>query len=206
MSNDQEAGSGPSYDAEQDVEQRMRLATPEHTTRGILFLGTLKAIRDLGGDEELVRSCVEACGEKEFVEFFNYPTRALLQVLATAARGLTTRYGSFEEVLRQIGWRTGHSYMGSIVGRSAQLVSAAGAMRLMRILEELYKVSMAYAEPTVAWKGPKRGVLFVQRTFTPLAYHEGGALAIGSFLGMKGVEAHARPTGALSIELEVSWE
>jgi uncharacterized protein (TIGR02265 family) len=206
MSDDREAGSGPSYNAEQDLEQRLSLATPEHTTRGILFLSTLKTVRELGGDDEMVRRCLEATGETKFLEFFNYPTRALLLLLAAAARLLSTRYGSFERVLRQIAKRTAESYITSVVGRSAQLVSPTDPMRLVRTLEELYKVSMVYAEPTVLWKGPKRGVLAVQRTFTPLAYHEEGAIAIGTRLGLKNVEARARATGALSIELEVSWD
>jgi uncharacterized protein (TIGR02265 family) len=206
MNDETKAGSGPSYDAEQDLQQRLRLVKPEHTTRGILFLATLKTVRELGGDEAMVRSCREASGESEFLEFFNYPTRALLQLLDAAARLLSARYGSYEEVLRQIGRRGGDSYMASVVGRSAQLVSATDPMRLMRTLEELYKISMTYAAPTVIWKGPKRGVLAVQRTFTPLPYHEGGALTIGAWLGLKNVEARARATGALSIELELSWD
>jgi uncharacterized protein (TIGR02265 family) len=206
MSDDWEAGSGPSYDAEQDLERRLRLATPEHTTRGILFLSTLETVRELGGDEEMVRSCLVASGEREFLEFFNYPTRALLQLLAVAARSLSARYGSYEEVLRQIARRTGRSYITSVVGRSAQLVSPTDPMRLVRTLEELYKVLMVYAVPKVSWKGPKRGILSIQRTFTPLVYHEEGAIAIGTLLGLKNVEAHARATGPLSIELEVSWE
>jgi uncharacterized protein (TIGR02265 family) len=206
MSEETEAGSGPSYDAELDLEQRLRLVTPEHTTRGILFLSTLKTVRELGGDEELVRSCLAASGEQEFVEFFNYPTRALLQMLAVAARALSARYGSFEDVLRQLARRTSESYSASVVGRSAQLVSPTDPMRLVRTLQELYKVSMAYSEPTVTWKGPRRGVLIVQCTFTPLVYHEAGALTLGARLGLKNVEARARATGPLSIELELSWE
>lgn len=205
MSDETGEGRGPPYDAEQDMENRLRLATPEYTTRGILFLATLTTVRELGG-EEMARRCLEASGEAEFVEFFNYPTRALLEMLATAARQLSARYGSYEEVLRRLGRRSAELYMASVVGRSAQLVSAADPMRLVRTLEELYKVSMAYSAPAVVWKGPQRGVLIVQRTFTPLPFHEGGAVTIGASLGLKNVEARARATGPLSLELEISWE
>ncbi|MFE8595431.1 TIGR02265 family protein [Archangium violaceum] len=205
MSDETGEGRGPSYDAREDLESRLRLATPEYTTRGILFLATLASVRELGG-EAMVKRCVEASGESEFVEFFNYPTSALLRMLGTAAGLLGASLGGYAEVLRYIAKRTVETYMTSVVGRSAQLVSSTDPMRLVRTLEALYKVSMVYSEPTVVWKGPKRGVLTVQRTFTPLAYHEGGALTLGAMLGLKNVEAYARPTGPLSLELEISWE
>jgi len=205
MSDETGEGRAPSYDAEQDLASRLLLATPEYSTRGILFLATLTTVRELGG-EEMVKLCREASGEKEFVEFFSYPTHALLRMLGAAARLLSARYGGYREVLWLIGKRTAELYMTSVVGRSAQLVSATDPMRLVRTLEELYKVSMSYCSPAVVWKGPKRGVLSVQRSFTPLPFHEGGAVTIGVLLGLKNVEARARPTGPLSLDLELSWE
>src|SRR6476661_1781694 len=103
MKGEPEADSGPAYDAEQDIERRLRLATPEHTTRGILFVATLRTVRELGADEAMVRSCQEASGESEFVDFFNYPTSSLLRLLAAAARVLSPRYGGMEGALRQLG-------------------------------------------------------------------------------------------------------
>jgi uncharacterized protein (TIGR02265 family) len=207
MSNDTQLGSSPAYDAEQDLAQRLSLATPEHTTRGILFMATLRSLRDLGADDETVRQCLEACGETQFIEFFNYPTSALLRLLAAASRALIPKYGSFEESLRQIAWLSGDMYMASTVGRSAQqLMGGADPMQWVRALQALYKVVMVYAEPSVIWMGPKRGVLAVQRTFTPLPYHEGGALAIAKRLGVQNVRVRARNTGPLSIELDFSWE
>jgi uncharacterized protein (TIGR02265 family) len=207
MSDDTQVGSGSVYDAEQDLSHRLSLATPEHTTRGILFMATLRSLRELGADEAAVRGCLEECGEKEFVEFFNYPTSALLRLLGAAARVLTPKYGSFEESLRQIGWLSGDIYMASTVGRSAQqLMGGADPMQWVRALQALYKVVMVYAEPSVIWMGPRRGILAVQRTFTPLPYHEGGALAIAKRLGVQNVRVRARNTGPLSIELDFSWE
>jgi uncharacterized protein (TIGR02265 family) len=105
MSDEPEGGNPSPYDVELDLEQRLRLATPEHTTRGVLFTATLNMVRELGGDEALVRYCQEASGAKEFLDFFNYPTSSLLRLLAAAARGLSGRYGSIEEALRQLGWK-----------------------------------------------------------------------------------------------------
>jgi uncharacterized protein (TIGR02265 family) len=184
----------------------LSLATQEHTTRGILFMATLRSLRELGADEATVRSCLEESGETEFIEFFNYPTSALLRLLRVAALVLSPRYGGMEEALRQLGWKSGESYMASTVGRSAQqLMGGADPMQWVRTLEALYKVLMVYAEPLVIWMGPKRSILAVDRTFTPLPYHEGGALAVAARLGVQNVKVRARATEGLSIELDLSW-
>ncbi|QRN95658.1 DUF2378 family protein [Archangium violaceum] len=206
MHDERKADSGASSDVERDLEQRLRLVTPRHTTRGILFKATLKAVRELGGTEDVVRQCLEATGEKEFLDFFNYPTSALLRLLTAAGRGLSSRYGSVEESLRQLGWKSGESYMASVVGRSAQLMNGTDPKQWVGTLQTLYKVVMPYGEPTVHWRGPKRSILAIQCTFTPLPYHEGGALAIAGRLGVENVRARARPTGELSIDLDLSWD
>ena len=206
MSDDTEAGKDPLYDAERDLEERLRLVTPEFTTRGFLFTATLKTVRDLGGDEAMVQRCLEACGEKDFVDFFSYPTSTLLKLMLAAGRVLGPQYGGFEQALRRIGGKAAESYMSSAVGRSAQLLVGADPKQLVTTLQALYKVVMTYAEPSVVWTGQKSGILVVQRTFTPLPYHEGGALVIADRLGLKNVKVRARNTGALSIEMDVSWE
>ena len=79
-------------------------------------------------------------------------------------------------------------------------------MLFVRTLQSIYKIFMEYAEQSVVWMGPKKGILAVQRTFTPLPFHEGGALAMAARLGVKNAKVRARSTGPLSLELEVSWE
>ncbi len=206
MNDEREATSGASYDVEQDLERRLRLATPQHTTRGILLKATLKAVRELGGTEELVQHCLEVSEEREFLDFFHYPTSTLVRVLTAAARGLSTTYGSVEESLRHIGRLSGESYMASAVGRSAQLMTGTDPKQWVSALQALYKVVMPYVEPVAQWKGPRRRIITLPCTFTPPVYHEGGALAISRRLGVENVRAHARPTGPLSIELDLSWE
>ncbi|HEX8436906.1 TIGR02265 family protein [Archangium sp.] len=201
-----DADSECSYDAEQDLEQRLLLVPPETTTRGFLFSSILKAVRELGGDEQVVQSCLEASGEKEFVELFNYPTRALLQMLAAAARGLSPRYGSVEEALRQLGRKGGASNMASSMGRSAQLMTQGDPKKLLATMQVLYGIAMTYSEPTVVWKGPKRGVLVIHQTYTPLPYHVGGAQETARWLGLEKVKVRGRTTGVLSLELDFSWD
>lgn len=204
MSSESNPSSDAAYDAEQDLQQRLLLATPQHTTRGFLFTSLIRVVRELGEDESVVQRCVAASGEKSFVEFFNYPTRSLLLMLAAAARALSGRFGSFEEALRQMGFKAGASYMETPVGRTA-LQQAGGSQQFMIALQTLYWVLTTYGKPSVTWTGPNSGVLAVQRTFMPLAYHEGGAWAIARKLGLKLVSVRARRTGELSIELEVTW-
>jgi uncharacterized protein (TIGR02265 family) len=206
MSNELGGGNAPPYEVEQDLEQRLRLATPEHTTRGLLFTATLNMVRELGGDEALVRQCQEASGEKEFLDFFHYPTSSLLRLLAAAARGLSGRYGGIEEALRQLGRKSAERYMGSVVGMSAHVMTAMDPSHWVTALQQIYKFLMPYAEPKVLLQERKRGILAIKSTFTPLPYHEGGVLAVAERLGLKNVKVRARGTGALSIELDLSRE
>jgi uncharacterized protein (TIGR02265 family) len=205
MSHESNAGSELAYDAEQDLLQRLALATPEHTTRGFLFMATLKVVRDLGQNEAVVQRCLAASGEKSFTEFFNYPTSSLLKLLSAAARALSGKFGSFEEALRQIGYKAGESYMETPMGKSARQQAGGGPQQFMSALQTLYWVLTNYGQPSVAWTGPKSGALVIQRTFMPPAYHEGGGMAIAKKLGMPQVTVRAKRTGALSIELEFSW-
>ncbi|WP_084737367.1 TIGR02265 family protein [Cystobacter ferrugineus] len=205
MSSESNSGSDSAETAEQDLQHRLRLATPEFTTRGFLFTSMLKAVKELGGDDEVVRHCLEASGETSFVEFFHYPTRSLLLLISTAAEALSGRYGSVEEVLRQMGARGGESYMDTPVGRAVQQQTGTRPQRLMFALQTLYEGLTSYGKPALSFPRPDRGVLSVQASFMPLAYHEGGAQAISGRMGLTPVSVRARRTGPLSLDLECSW-
>jgi uncharacterized protein (TIGR02265 family) len=205
MNHEPNAGSDLAYDAEQDLQQRLSLATPEHTTRGFLFMATLKLVREFGQSEEIVQRCQAATGEKSFSEFFNYPTSALLRMLNAAAQALSGKFGSYGEALRQIGYKAGEIYMETPVGKSARQKFTGDPQQLMSTLQALYWVLTNYGQPLVSWTGPKSGTIAIQRTFMPLAYHEGGGSAMARKLGMHHVRVRARSTGPLSIELEFSW-
>jgi uncharacterized protein (TIGR02265 family) len=205
MSHESNASSELAYDAEQDLQQRLSLATAEHTTRGFLFTATLKVVRELGQSEAVVQRCLAASGEKSFTEFFNYPTSSLLRLIIEAARALSGKFGSFEESLRQIGYKAGDSYMDTPLGKSAQQTVKADPQQFMSTLQAIYWVMTNYGQPSVAWTGPKSGALIIQRTFIPPAFHEGGGRAIAKKLGMPQVTVRTKRTGPLSIELEFSW-
>lgn len=205
MSTESDSGSDSVETAEQDLQQRLMLATPEHTTRGFLFSSTLRVVQELGEDEAVVRRCMAASGEASFVEFFHYPTRSLLLLLSTAAEALSGQYGGFEEALRQIGFRAGESYMDTPVGRAATQHAGPPHQRLMVALQTLYWALTNYSNPSVSAVSPHRGTISIQATFMPPAYHEGGARAIASRMGVKFTNIRARKTGALSLDLDVLW-
>ena len=193
------------HDAERDLQQRLLLATPQHTTRGFLFSSLLRVVRELGADEAVVQRCLAASGEKSFVDFFNYPTRSLLLLLSAAAQQLSGKLGGYEEVLRQMGFKGGSSFMETPVGRAARQHAGGNPQRFMLALESLYGVLTTSGKPMLSWAGPNQGVLAIGVSFMPLAYHEGGAQAVARTLGVKNVDIRARKTGDLSIELVVSW-
>ncbi|HZH16022.1 MAG TPA: TIGR02265 family protein [Archangium sp.] len=205
MGTESTSGNDTVQSAEQDLQQRLSLAAPQHTTRGFLFTSLLRVVRDLGGDETVVKRCLAASGEKAFVEFFNYPTRSLLLLLGAAAGALSGKLGGYEEVLRQIGFKAGSSYMETPVGRTALQQAGGTPQQFMIALQTLYWVLTTYGKPALTWPGPNQGVLTVEVTFMPLAYHVGGAQAIAKKLGVKNVNVTARKTGDLSIALEVTW-
>ncbi len=205
MGTESTSGNDTVQSAEQDLQHRLSLAGPQHTTRGFLFTSLLRVVRDLGGDEAVVKRCLAASGEKSFVEFFNYPTRSLLLLLGAAAGALGSKLGGYEEVLRQIGFKAGASYMETPVGRTALQQAGSSPQQFMIALQTLYWVLTSYGKPALTWPGPNRSVLTIEVTFMPLAYHVGGAQAIAKKLGVKNVNVSARKTGDLSIALEVTW-
>lgn len=195
----------PPYDAEEDLQRRLSLATPQHTTRGFLFTSTLRTLQELGQDEAVVRECLSTSGQPKFLDFFNYPTSILLRLLGAGARALRPRYGSFEEALRQIGAKAGEHFMETPIGRSARLIAGGDPKQFASTLQSLYGVVLSYGEPTVTWKGTGHGLLSLQRSFVPPAFHEGAALVIARTLGIEGLQVRGHTVGALGIELELTW-
>ncbi len=204
MSHESNTGEPP-YDAEQDLQRRLSLATPEHTTRGFLFTSTLRTIQELGQDEALVRECLSTTGQPTFLDFFNYPTSILLKLLAAGAQALGPRYGSFEEALRQIGAKAGEHYMETPIGRSARLIAGGDPKQFASTLQSLYAVVLSYGEPTVTWQGTGHGLVSLQRSFIPPPFHEGAALVIARILGIERLQVRGHAVGALGIELELTW-
>lgn len=205
MGTESNPDSGSAESAEQDVQNRLRLAEPEFTTRGILFSTILQVVEDVTQDEVVVRRCQETTGEKSFIAFFQYPTRSLLMLLAAAADALSLEYGSFEGALRQIAMPCALAFLETPVGRAALQHTGDRPQRFMLVMQTLYDVLATYFKTEVSYPSSNTGVLAVRSTLMPLVYHEGAALAIAERMGVKLVRVRARKTSPLGVELEMSW-
>ena len=72
---------------------------PQDTARGLFLNGMLKAIRTLGG-EAVAKRCLEASGQEQLVDVFNYPATLQLQFLSIAMPSLLARCASYDMALR----------------------------------------------------------------------------------------------------------
>ncbi|HYO54256.1 DUF2378 family protein [Archangium sp.] len=192
-------------DLPEEWEERMALATPADTVRGMFFLDMLEAVRALEG-EEGVRQCVGAGGEPRFVEFFNYPVGTWLRVNDAAARVLGPRCGGWEEAQRQLGRRAMADMLKSAAGKALLLLSRGETRRLVSNLPSVYRAAVNFGERTVIWEGPTRGRVVMRRDFMPCAYHEG--VLLGGLEGLKAraVSVRGSRMEVLDSEYLLSWE
>lgn len=157
---------------ERDLEWRMAQATPEDTARGVLFKGTLEAVRGLG-DESAVRGCLEAGGEEHFVDVFSYPIHSLLRMLACAAGQLASRYGGGEGVLRELGRRANADYLASPLGRAVTVLTHGSPRRMMESAPDIHRQTMSFGELSVEWTGLSSGRVVRRGDLLPAACQEG---------------------------------
>lgn len=159
-------------DWERDLEWRMSQATPGDTARGVMFKGTLEAVRRLG-NESAVRSCLEAGGEEQFVDVFSYPIRSLLMMLGCAARQLAPRYGGGEAALRVLGRRANADYLSSPLGRVVKVLTYGSPRRMMESAPDIHRQTMSFGELSVEWTGLSSGRVVRRGDFLPAACQEG---------------------------------
>lgn len=157
---------------ERDLLWRMAQATPEDTARGVLFKGTLEAVRALG-DESAVRSCLEAGGEEHFVDVFSYPIRSWLRMLACAAGQLAPRYGGGEGALRELGRRANADYLASPLGMAVKMLTHGSPRRMMESAPDIHRQTMSFGELSVEWTGLSSGRVVMRGDFLPAACQEG---------------------------------
>jgi uncharacterized protein (TIGR02265 family) len=191
-------------DLREDLEQRVALATVADTVRGMFFLGTLEAVRAVGGARG-VEACLEVAGESRFVEFFNYPVSAFARVNDVAARVLAPLCGGWEEAQRRLGRQSTVDMLESAAGRALALVSRGQARRLVGHLPSAYRAAVNYGERTVTWEGPSRCRVLMRRDFLPCAYHEGVLLAALEGLKAPAPQVRGLRLGVLDAEYLVSW-
>ena len=189
---------------ERDFARRISLATPSDTARGVFCIGLLKAMEDLGG-AEAARRCLEASGEKNFVELFNYPITTYLRMVSTAVHLLAAKYGDIEEALRRIGRRAAADFRESSAGRAMGVMHGRDARRLLDCLPVVYRVALSFGMYELAWVAPAHARFGVKRTFIPYPFHEGVLLELIEKTNVPQLKVRGHQVAPLDSEYEISW-
>ncbi|AGC49273.1 hypothetical protein MYSTI_08007 [Myxococcus stipitatus DSM 14675] len=188
-----------------ELEERVSLATREDTARGLFFNGALGAVKVLGGDSAMQR-CIEAAGEKKYVDFFNYPVASFLKLAFTAAQVMGPQLGGFDSALRRMGVQATTDFLSSAAGKTLLLLASNNPKRMVGNLHSGYRAAVSYGERGVKWTGDTSGVFTMKRDFMTPAYHEGVLQAVIEAVGGKQVQVQGRKTGPLDSEYSLSWQ
>ncbi|MGZ3458994.1 MAG: TIGR02265 family protein [Archangium sp.] len=191
--------------SDDDLEQRLAMASPSDTARGAFLRATLDTVRLLE-DEEAVRRCQQASGEDKLVDFFVYPITANLQMVFAAARMLEGRCGGFDEALRVIGYGAAKCFLASAAGMALQFLARGDTKRLVGHLPSAYRASVSFGVRSMAWTGPTSGRLTMRREFMPYPFHEGVLLGVLGRANARGVRVRGHQLSTLESDYEVSWE
>lgn len=189
---------------ERDFARRISLAAPSDTARGVFCIGLLKAMEDLGGTEA-ARRCLEASGEKNFVELFNYPIATYLRMVSTAVQLLAEKYGDIEESLRRIGRRAAADFRESSAGRAMGVMHGGDARRLLDCLPVVYRVALSFGMYELAWVAPAHARFEIKRTFIPYPFHEGVLLELIEKTKVHQLKVRGLQVAPLDSEYEISW-
>lgn len=190
---------------ERDFAQRIALTRPSDTLRGVFCLGLLRAVGELG-DGLMMRRCLAESGEKEFVEFFNYPMATYLRMISTAIRLLAVEHGSHEEALRQLGRRAAMDFRESTAGKAMGVMHGGDARRLLDTLPVVYRVSLSFGEREVIWVAPAHARFVLKNTVMPYQFHEGVLLELLEKMNVQRVWVLGSQTELLQTEYEIFWE
>jgi uncharacterized protein (TIGR02265 family) len=192
-------------DVRQQLEQRLALAEPEDTCRGIFFNGVLDAVKAFLGPEIEAR-CRESSGQRKFVDFFSYPVSGFIQMSLTVVDLLSPHLGGGWQVLRWMGEQSTLSFLNTVAGKTALMLAGTHVKRLVNQLPTSYKASLSYGERTVVWTGERSGRFIFKRDFMPPAYHEGVIAKAVERAKVRSVLVRGYITGPLDTEYELTWE
>ncbi|WP_158502062.1 TIGR02265 family protein [Vitiosangium sp. GDMCC 1.1324] len=190
---------------EEEQRRRMALLTPADTARGLYLNGVLEVVRELGS-ETAMRQCLEAAGEKKFVDFFSYSSRAHLALVYTAAKLLHDKYGGFEKTLWHMGYKGTKNFFASAVGKTMLVVAQGSPKRLLTALPAAFSVSVSTLQGEVRWTGPNSATFILKRDFMPLMYTEGALQAVFENAKVQNFQMRSREPEPLVGEYMLSWE
>lgn len=193
------------HEVQRQLEQRLALAGPEDTCRGIFFNVVLDGLRDLAGREvELL--CRRAAGDRKFTDFFSYPVADFIRLGLTALPLVGQQLGGGEAVLRWMGAHSTRIFLSSVAGKTAVKLANNNVKRFLNQVPVTYRAAVSYGERQVVWTGESSGRILFKRDFMPPAYHEGVLQAVVELLGGRNARVRGQATGPLDSVYELSWE
>jgi uncharacterized protein (TIGR02265 family) len=186
-----------------DLSQRIALASPTDTCKGMFHNGLFQAAQRAQGEMGVERMKDAARGQK-FVDFFNYPIAEFLPLAWLAADIVGGKEG-LEAGVRSLGRQATDDFLATAVGKTLLLLAGTDPKRLMNSLAAGYKTAVSYGTRTVAWKSPTHCIFSMKRDFMPHPYHEGVLLQVLTAIGGKNVQAKGQRVGLLDTDYEISW-
>jgi uncharacterized protein (TIGR02265 family) len=202
--NDTTTGQG-TVDRVRDLEERLALATPDKTCRGMFLKGVLQVVGSYG-DEDVVQRCLEAGGQKRITDFSNYPMSARLRMTWVAAEFMAPRVGGFDEALRLLGRQATADFMASLAGRTILALTARDVVKMVNSLPTAFGASINYGKYTVEWTGPKSGRFFLDGDLMPEPTNSGIMDAVLAAGNVKGAKVRGRQLALTQCEHLFSWE
>lgn len=198
------AGQGR-RDWARDLEQRLALATPDKTCRGMFLKGILQVVKSLG-DEAAVQRCLVAGGQTRLTDFFSYPLSSQLRMTWAAAEYLAPRTGSFDEALRLLGRQATADFMASLAGRTMLALTGRDAVKMVNSMPTAFRASVNYGKHSVVWTGPKSGRLILDGDLMPEPTNSGILEAVLMAGDVKSAKVLGRQVGLTLCECHFSWE
>ena len=189
-----------------DLAQRVALATPADTCKGMFCNGLFQAVQRARGANGIEAHKNVAEGKK-FVDFFNYPIADFLPMAWFAAElvGGGNTPLALEEGVRSLGRQATDDFLGTAVGKTLLMLAGSDPRRMMGSLSAGYKTAVSYGTRAVTWKAQTSCVFAMRRDFMPHPYHEGVLLQVLTAIGGKQVKVKGQRVGLLDTDYEISW-
>ncbi len=193
-------------DRSRDLEQRLVLATPDKTCRGMFLKGILEVVKSQGGDAAAVQRCLEASGQSRVNDFSSYPMASRLRMVYLAAELLAPKAGGFDAALRLLGRQATADFMASLAGRTLLALTNWDAVKMLNSLPTAFGASVNYGTQKVEWSSPKSGRFWLDGDLMPEPFNSGIVEAVLDAGKVKGGRVWGRQVDVNQCECLFSWE
>jgi uncharacterized protein (TIGR02265 family) len=187
-----------------DFERRIAACQESDTSRGLNFNRLFALVRDHLGDEA-ARLC-DPEGKGSRTDFFSYPVSSYLKAAWAAADRLEPRLGGVDAVWAELGRRTVHGFLSSVLGRTIFAIAGRDARRIVSAGPAGYRSAVSYGERTVEWRGARSARMVFRRDFMVPAFHRAVILAALEASDARNPRVEARALGLLDSEYDLSWD